>query len=95
MICTKFREVRKGALLGFADIELASGLTIVDCTLMEKDGSRWCSPPAKAHLDQDRRQVIKDGKPQYAAVITFKSKDTRDKWSAQAVEAIEAVAVIV
>ena len=90
MKCIKFKDMKKGALLGFADLEMDSGMIINECTLLESNGSRWVSPPGKPQIDKDKQVVFKDGKMQYTAVIAFRDKAVRDKWSAAAVVAIEA-----
>jgi DNA-binding cell septation regulator SpoVG len=47
MICTKFVPLERGALCGFADLELDSGLVIHDARLMESSGKRWVNLPGK------------------------------------------------
>lgn len=90
MRCIKFKPMQKGALLGFADLEMDSGMIINECTFLESNGSKWVSPPGKPQLDADKRAVMANGKMQYTAVIAFRDKDTRQKWSDAAVKAIEA-----
>lgn len=90
MKCIKFKAMEKGALLGFADLEMDSGMVIHECTLMLSNGSKWVSPPGKPQLDANKAPVYKDGKMQYTAVITFRDKAIRQKWSDAAVRAVEA-----
>jgi hypothetical protein len=89
MKLVKYKAVPRGSLLGFADLELKSGLILKECSFHESNGKRWCSPPAKPILDPQRNPVIKDGKAQYAPVIEFTDKDIRRRWSDQAVAVIE------
>jgi hypothetical protein len=57
MICTKFVPLERGALRGFADLELDSGLVIHDARLMESSGKRWVNLPGKPQLDRDKNLV--------------------------------------
>lgn len=90
MQCVHFKPMQRGALLGFADLALKSGLIVRECTLHESNGSRWVTPPGKPMLDKDKRPVVRNGKVQYAPVIEFRDKLTRRRWSGEAVSAIDA-----
>lgn len=89
--CVNFKPLRRGSLLGFADLELSSGLVILECSFHEANGRRWVNPPGRPMLDADKRPIVKDGKLQYAPVIEFRDKPTRYRWSDAAVAAIEAL----
>ncbi len=82
MQCINWRPIEKNTLRGLATLQLASGLIIVDATLHEKNGSRWVSMPGKPWKD-------KDGSTKYAQVIDFIDKETRDRFSRAAVQAID------
>jgi hypothetical protein len=85
-----WRGMRKGALLGFVKIELPSGMIISDVTVLTGANGPWASPPSKPQVGRDG-VVIKDagGKVRYSPVIEFRDKQTRDRFSAQVVEALK------
>jgi hypothetical protein len=89
MKCTEFKLISRNTLQGFATIEMGSGLVIKDCALHLSNGSEWCAPPSKPHLDQEgNARRGPDGKLQYTPIISFATKEVRDNWSRQAVQAI-------
>jgi len=90
MKCVSFKSLERGSLLGFADLQMDSGLILLGCTFHESNGKRWCSPPGRPQLDGDKKPMLENGKVIYAPVIDFADKSLRFKWSAQAVAAIDA-----
>lgn len=90
--CVDFRPLEKGSLLGFATIRIpALRLTVKDVAVHSSHGHRWASLPAKPHLDRERRQIVKDGKPQYVNILQFDSKAVSDAFSAAVIAAVEAL----
>jgi hypothetical protein len=85
-----FRPLERNSLRGFATVQLDSGMVVADCSYHVQGNSSWVSPPGKPMLDPDKRQVLKDGKPQYSAVIDFIDAATRRRWSDAVVTAVEA-----
>lgn len=91
MKCLEYKEMRKGSLIGFATLEMDSGLIIKDCTFCEGGGRQWVSPPGKPQIDKDGTVVRDDnGKQKYVNIIQFRTKEIQDNWSGQAVRAIAA-----
>lgn len=86
-----WRPLTKGALRGFAKIELPSGMLIADVTILSGNNGPWASPPSKPQVGRDGA-VIKDaaGKARYTPIIEFASKDVRDRWSNAVIEALRA-----
>ena len=79
---------RKNTLLGFAVIELPSGLIVRDVSVHEKNGKRWASLPSRPMLDADGRQVVNhSGKKQYCALLGWRDRDLADRFSAAVVDA--------
>ena len=79
----------KGALRGFAAVLLPIGLKPVDCPVLASDGKVWVNLPAKPVLDRDGKQKIDhDGKPAYAPVAEWRSRELRDRFSDVVIEAI-------
>ena len=86
-----WRPLRKNSLLGFAKVELPSGMIISDVTILTGTNGPWASPPSKPQVGRDGA-VLKDasGKVRYTPIIEFKDKQTRDRWSAAVIEAMRA-----
>ena len=75
-----FKPLRKNSLLGFARVQLPSGLIINDCPILTSERGPWASPPSKPQIDRDGN-VIRDpnGKIKYSSIIEFKSRAVRDR----------------
>jgi hypothetical protein len=84
-----WRQLRKNSLLGFARVELPSGMVVVDVTVLTGERGPWASPPSKPMIASDG-VVMKDsdGKIRYTPIIDFVSKDVRN--SAAVIEAMRA-----
>jgi hypothetical protein len=60
-----FRPLPKGALIGFADIELLGGLLVHDCPVF-CDGGAWAALRAKPVIDRDgKRKADVNGRRQF------------------------------
>ena len=88
----EWRPLRKNSLLGFAKVELPSGLVINDVTVLTSERGLWASPPSKPMVDRNG-VTMKDpsGKLRYVQVIEFVSKETRNRFSSAVIEALRAV----
>ena len=77
-----WRPVARGALLGFARVELPSGMIISDVTILSGSSGHWASPPSRPQIGKDGT-VVKDdaGKIRYSPIIEFRDKVTRNRWS--------------
>jgi hypothetical protein len=84
-----FKPLTKGALRGFATVQLPIGLTIEDCPVFVGRNSAWAALPAKPVLDREGRQVRPDGKPQYSAVLKWRDRDLNDRFSAAVIELVQ------
>jgi hypothetical protein len=77
-----WRAIRKGGLVGFAEIELPIGLQIFGVAIMRGSSGLWASLPQRAELDRERRQKIgSDGKPSYGRVAQWRDRDLSDRFS--------------
>jgi hypothetical protein len=83
-----FRPLLKGSLRGFANVELPNGLKIIDCPVMTSHGKAWATLPSKPVLDREGKQVLVDGKKQYAALLEWRDRDLSNGFSAAVVELI-------
>ena len=86
-----WRPVRKGSLLGFARVELASGMILADVTVLLGENGPWASPPSKPMIGRDGT-AMKDaaGKVRYSPLVEFISKEVRQRFSAGIVDSLRA-----
>ena len=94
MTAFKIREWKpmpKGTLLGFAKVEMPSGMILADVTVLSGTRGPWASPPSKPMIARDG-VVMKDdaGKIRYSPFVEFTTKEVRDKFSAGVIDALRA-----
>ena len=89
MRLASFKPLVKGALRGFANVELPNGLKIDECPVCVSNGKAWASLPSKPVL-RDGRQIERDGKKQFAAILAWPDRETADRWSNALVALIRA-----
>jgi hypothetical protein len=84
-----WRPRRRNSLLGFAKVELPSGMVIADVTVLISERGPWASPPSKPMIDRDGI-VLRDEKHKirYQPIIEFTSKNVRDRFSDQVIHAL-------
>jgi hypothetical protein len=84
-----WRPLRKNSLLGFAKVEMPSGMIVADVTILTSERGPWASPPSKPMVDR-AGTVVKDqnGKIRYSPIIEFRSKEIRDKFSENVIAAL-------
>jgi hypothetical protein len=86
-----WKAVRKGDLVGFATVMLPIGLKVVDCPVLVSHGKVWAALPSKPQVDKDGRQRIgADGKPAYAVILEWRSRELADGFSAAVVALVRA-----
>jgi len=89
--CREFKPLRRNTLVGFAQIRIAElRLDIKDIAVHQKGDSRWAQLPAKPMIDRNGA-VIRDsttGKIQYAPILEFTDRATRDAFSHAVVSAL-------
>jgi len=91
MMLRSFRPLAKGALRGFATIELPSGLVLHDVAIRAGRNGPWASLPSKPVLDRDgRHRSDTNGRHQYAPVAEWRSRELADRFSAALVELVRA-----
>ena len=85
-----WKAVTKGSLRGFATIEISSiGLKIHDCVLHVGHGKAWAGLPSRPQIDKDgHHRRDPNGKPAYAPVIEWTSRERRDRFSETVVRAV-------
>ncbi len=89
MKCIAYKQLVRGSLLGFADLQLDNGLILLSCSHHTSNGKQWVNPPSRPQLDA-ARQVMTDaaGITRYAPVVAFADKAIRYRWSDAAVAAV-------
>ncbi len=90
IVIEEFKAVTRNSLRGFARARMPSGVIFHDVGIYEKDGARWASPPSKAMIGRDGKQIERNGKPAWQPVVSFATKEVRDRFSAAVIAAIEA-----
>jgi len=85
-----FRPISKGALRGFASMELPIGLVIEDCPVLVGNNGAWAALPSKPVLDQEGRRAKPDGEPQYAAIMKWRDRELQDRFSQAVIELVRA-----
>jgi hypothetical protein len=82
LIILAWNAVRKRSFRGFATVRFPSGLILFDCEIfIGKGGDARAALPARPIIGSDCRQVSPAGRPQYAAVGTFASKEDAHRFS--------------
>ena len=84
-----FKPIRAGALIGFCDVHLPSGMVLHRCSIFAKDDKAWAAPPAKQVVGKDGTvQKTTAGKARYEATVSFADRATQERWSNAVIEAI-------
>ncbi len=90
-VATNWKPLRKGALIGFVDVSMPSGIAFREVSILETNGRFWASPPSKPMLDRDGRAMTgDDGKRRYSPIVEFASKEIRSRWSDGVIAALRA-----
>jgi hypothetical protein len=89
LITWKPLPFRKGALCGFASVELPNGLRILDMPVLAGRNGPWAALPAKPELDRDgRRRIDINGKPTWAPVLEWRTRELGDRFSEAVIAAV-------
>ena len=85
----EFRALERGALRGFATIELSFGLILHDVPIFSGRKGPWASLPAKPVLDQAGRQRSNaNGKPQYLPIAEWRDWRIAEAFSAAVIDLV-------
>lgn len=84
----EWKSIGKGSLLGFCKVEMPSGLVINEIGVFSGERGLWASPPWKPMLSRTGPVLGTNGKPRYAPMVEFVSKELRDRWSETVVAAL-------
>lgn len=70
-----------GKKLGSFNLELDSGMTLVDCSLVNGENGQFIGLPQKPYE--------KDGEKKYAATVKFWDRERQDKFNAAVIAALK------
>jgi hypothetical protein len=81
---------RSGALICFCTVIVPEmRLRVIDVTVFQSHGKRWCGLPGKPQIDKDGQARRDDrGKVVYSPVIQFTDRDVGDAFSDLVIEAL-------
>lgn len=77
-----WKPCNRNTLQAFLSLTLPSGLIIRNCTLHQKNGSRWIGLPGRQYAKDDRSTT-------YSAIVAFTTKDVQREFQAQALYAVD------
>jgi DNA-binding cell septation regulator SpoVG len=75
IVISNARKLNKGAMRGFFDVSLPSGMKLNGLTLLEKDGKRWVGFPSREYTKAD-------GTKAYQPIVEIPDREARDKFTA-------------
>ncbi len=89
IIIDDFKPITAGAMRGFVDVTMPSGMRLHRCGIFLKEGKAWAGPPSKQVIGRDGLvQRAADGKPRYEATVSFVDRATQERWSDSIIEAL-------
>jgi hypothetical protein len=83
-----WKPLVKGALRGFATVELPIGLKLIDCPVLVGPNGPWAAPPSKPVLDLEGKHSKPGGKGQYAAVVEWRDRELAGRFSGAVVRLV-------
>lgn len=95
IIVSDWKPVERNSLRGFCMVSLPSGLILHDVSVYCKDSRWWASPASKPMLDRDGKAMRgEDWKIKYLPIVSFASKEIRDRFSEQVIEALRQTTLV-
>lgn len=89
VVIEEFTAVEKNTLRGIARVRMPSGMVLHDVAIYRKDTAAWASPASKPRLGRDGSQMKgPDGKGLWDPVVTFSSRELRDRFSSAVIDAL-------
>jgi hypothetical protein len=78
-----------GTLRGFCTARLPSGMVLHEVAIHTRSGSWWASPASKPMLSRDGTALRDEaGKVRYSPIVSFESRQARDRLSQAVVDAL-------
>ena len=90
-VVEEFTPMPRNTLRGFVTVRTPSGLVFHDVAIHHKNESFWASPAGKPMIGREGTQ-LKDanGKPRWTPVVSFATKEARDRFSTGVIDALRA-----
>jgi hypothetical protein len=89
ILVTDWKPRHSGTLHGFCTVHLPSGMILHEVSIHTRSGSWWASPASKPMLSRDGTALRDEaGKVRYSSIVSFDSKQTRDRLSQAVVDAL-------
>jgi hypothetical protein len=89
IVINDWKPLCRGSLRGFCTARLPSGMILHEVAVHHRDGFWWASPASKPMLSKDGTALRDDaGKVRYAPIVSFETKQTRDRLSRAVVDAL-------
>lgn len=87
----EFRLLTKGALRGFATVELPNGLIIRDISVLVGRNGAWANLPAKPVLNRDGSPRLgTNGRALYNPILEWNDRSLSDRFSAALIDLVRA-----
>jgi hypothetical protein len=84
-----WRPLVKGALKGFATVELPNGLKLIDCPVLVGRNGPFAMLPSKPQIDKEGRQKTDaNGRAAYVPTLEWRTRDLAGRFSAAVVELV-------
>jgi hypothetical protein len=85
----EFKPLSKNSLRGFAHVRMPSGVIFHDVSIHNSSGAWWASPASKPQINRDGMCLRgRDGKILYVPIVSFASRELREKFSNSIIEAM-------
>jgi hypothetical protein len=80
---------RQNTLVGFATVRMPSGIVFHDVSIHNKNSSWWASPASKPMVGRNGTIMRETGgRIKYAPIVSFHSKEVRDRFSHSVIAAL-------
>lgn len=85
----EWRALHKNSLVGFAKVEMPSGMIFNDVAIMSGENGYWASPPSKLMIGRDGAPMKdRNGKDRRSPIVEFTAREVRDRWSEAIISAL-------
>ena len=88
IVLLAWKPLVKGALRGFASIQLGKSLRIMDIPVLCSNGKMWASLPSKPLIGDGKALVDARGKQRYSPILEWADRATSDRFSRGVVDAV-------
>jgi len=85
-----WRPIVKGALRGFATVQVGRSLKIADVSVLCSNGKLWASLPSKPLIGDGKALLDDRGKQRYVPILEWTDKQAAGRFSEAVVAAIRA-----